>query len=282
MPIHVQYFAGELRFTLGAVYYAFAKRKYRGRLQMFIPPPTDSTTTATSPSTNMVTPAARSSNESIQPNLFNTSNINPESTKINQSGQGIYQNNEAEENNSKVSVTAQRHDSEPLLTNSTSQYPINTSKSVPSAQHISIIPDLPPLKHPINNGVESSPILPTTKSTDKVGWVTLESEFNLIWVLQTSHSTSTIYSSPQSRLNDGLFTILVTTDCTTLELLHLLILAESGEHINHPKVKVFKATAFRFEPLNLQDGGIYSIDGEIVNYGPIQGRILPGAATVLG
>lgn len=100
-------------------------------------------------------------------------------------------------------------------------------------------------------------------------------------MLQTSHSTSTIYSSPQSQLNDGLFTILLTTDCSNLELLNLLIVADSSEHINHPKVNVSNAAAaFCLEPLNFQDGGKYFVDGEIINYGPIQGRISPGVATV--
>lgn len=104
----------------------------------------------------------------------------------------------------------------------------------------------------------------------------------MIWLLQTSHAGSTIHSSPTSRLDDGVFTILYTTNCSTLDLLHLLVLADTGQHIYHPALKKRTCVAFRFEPLNLSDNGIFSLDGELVEYGTIQGTVLPGAALTLG
>ena len=123
--------------------------------------------------------------------------------------------------------------------------------------------------------------LPPLSDPSGPGWETIEGEFNMIWVLQTTHASSSIYSSPTSRLSDGVFTILVASDCSTFDLLHLLILADSGDHIHHPKVKKYAAKAFRFEPLGPDTGGIFSLDGELKNYGPIQARVLPSAARLL-
>ena len=54
----------------------------------------------------------------------------------------------------------------------------------------------------------------------------------------------------------------------------------AGTHFGNPALESVRATAFRLEPLT--DAGIYSLDGEVVPYGPIAGRVLPAAAQVLG
>ena len=38
-------------------------------------------------------------------------------------------------------------------------------------------------------------------------WVTIEDSFVMLWVLQTSHAAHDMYSSPDSSLHDGVFTI---------------------------------------------------------------------------
>ena len=81
--------------------------------------------------------------------------------------------------------------------------------------------------------------------------------------------------------SDGFMTILYCDDCTTFELLNLLIEMDSGSHIKNPKIKQYKAKAFRYEPLNLNDKGLLTLDGELLNYGPCQAKIIPSAAVVL-
>lgn len=148
--------------------------------------------------------------------------------------------------------------------------PLLTSTSPLHAQQSAIFSGnatLPPINEPIDYSA--------------AGWEVIEEDFTMIWLLQTSHASSTIHSSPTSRLDDGVFTILYTTNCSTFDLLQLLVLADTGQHINHPQMKKRTCVAFRFEPKNIDDGGIFALDGELVDYGTIQGTVLPSAARTL-
>mmetsp|Transcript_48057 Transcript_48057/g.134227 ORF Transcript_48057/g.134227 Transcript_48057/m.134227 type:complete len:321 (-) Transcript_48057:96-1058(-) len=113
-------------------------------------------------------------------------------------------------------------------------------------------------------------------------WVTIEDSFVMLWVLQTSHAAHDMHSSPNSSLADGVFTIMLLRSgaTTRLGLLSLFLQIEDGTHVNNAAVESVRARAFRLEPLT--DQGIYSLDGEVVPYGPIQGTMLPGVARVLG
>lgn len=124
---------------------------------------------------------------------------------------------------------------------------------------------LPPLDTPIN--------------PEEKGWVVIEGDFSLVWVVQTSHATATMYSGPGKKMDDGMFQIYVVQGISRCELLQLLISFDSGDHINHPKVKTYKAKAYRLEPLT--DQGIFTLDGEVIEYGPIQACMKASGARVL-
>ena len=109
------------------------------------------------------------------------------------------------------------------------------------------------------------------------GWAVIESPFLLVWSVQTSHMS--IHSGPGVRLDDGVFTVAIVQEMSRWEMLELLLSIDSGDHVNHPKVKLFKCTEYTLEPLTEQ--GIYSLDGEVVPYGLLQAKVLPSAATVL-
>jgi len=111
------------------------------------------------------------------------------------------------------------------------------------------------------------------------GWTEIEGPFILMWSMQTSHSGATIYSGPGAKLADGVFTLAVVQDMSRFELIDLLLGIDSGAHFQHPKVKVFKCTEYTLQPLT--EKGIFSLDGEVVPYGPIEAKVLPSAATVL-
>jgi sphingosine kinase len=81
-------------------------------------------------------------------------------------------------------------------------------------------------------------------------------------------------------MDDGLFTVYVVEDnMTRLGMLQLLLSMDTGGHINHPDVKTFKCSAYRLEPFT--DKGLFTLDGENVEYGPIQAVMKPSAANVL-
>ena len=62
-------------------------------------------------------------------------------------------------------------------------------------------------------------------------------------------------------------------------LLQMFLDIETGSHLSNPALEAFKATAYRLEPLT--PDGVFSLDGEVVPYGPIQAAVSPGAARVL-
>lgn len=111
----------------------------------------------------------------------------------------------------------------------------------------------------------------------------IEGEFILVWVVQTSHAAATMHSGPGIELDDGVFTIYVVRSMSRCELLQLLIDIDAGDHVKHDKVEVFKALAYRIEPETEDNGlmGLYSLDGELVPYGPIQAAVMPSCANIM-
>ena len=141
-------------------------------------------------------------------------------------------------------------------------------------------PALPPLGSPLD--------------ASGIGWTVLDGSFLLVWVLQTSHCSMSMYSGPGAALDDGLFTVFVVEDMGQLELLQLLVDMDSGGHARSAKVRTIKCSAYRIEPLvddadaqvrvsGAGSGGVgdLTLDGERVPRGPIQGTVLPGAARVM-
>lgn len=120
----------------------------------------------------------------------------------------------------------------------------------------------------------------------------IDGKFQLIWVLQTPYAAATIYSGPGAQLDDGVFTILVVQDMSTVQLLQLLVDIDTGAHVKAPEVQIYKAKAYRLEPFAVRAGkeddqeyrGILVLDGESIDgprVGPIQSKVLPGAARIL-
>ena len=124
--------------------------------------------------------------------------------------------------------------------------------------------DLPPLETPI----------PASDT-----WEVIDGEFLFVWVLQTSHCSVSMLTGPDAALDDGLFTIYVLQSVSRAALLWLMLNIDTGGHHDSPHVKCFKTTAYRLEPLT--DRGIFSLDGEVVEYGPIQGVVRPSMSKVM-
>ena len=69
---------------------------------------------------------------------------------------------------------------------------------------------------------------------------------------------------------------------TRAQILKLFMQLAEGKanYEDNPAVEVVPITAFRLEPLT--EKGVIAVDGEVVDYGPIQGQILPKIANVMG
>ena len=142
-----------------------------------------------------------------------------------------------------------------------------------------------PAPAPGAGGEEAHPpqaaALPGFGEPPPASWTMVEDDFIMTWVVQAPHQASDMYVSPGSALSDGLFHIFVLrrATCSRAQLLAMFLAIEDGSHLSNPALEVHVATAYRLEPLVPQ--GVFSLDGEVVEYGPIQGRVLPSKARVL-
>ncbi|XP_044523044.1 sphingosine kinase 2 [Gracilinanus agilis] len=125
-------------------------------------------------------------------------------------------------------------------------------------------------------------LLPPLGSPLPPGWVTLEGDFVLILAQSTSHLCADLVAVPNARFGDGLVHLCwVRGGVSRASLLRLFLAMERGSHfgLGCPQLGYATARAFRLEPLTHH--GILTVDGEQVEYGPLQAQIHPGLGTLL-
>ena len=82
--------------------------------------------------------------------------------------------------------------------------------------------------------------------------------------------------SPNSTIDDGIFQILIVRNTVSRwRMARILLALESGSHVDMPGVEFIQASAYRLDPLS--PGSFNDLDGEVVEGGPIQGAVDPGA-----
>lgn len=84
-------------------------------------------------------------------------------------------------------------------------------------------------------------------------------------------------------MGDGTLQILVLRrqpSLSRLRLISLFLALERGYHVTADEVESYNAVAYRLE--SLTERGVYTLDGEAVPCGSIQGQILPQAMRILG
>ena len=124
-----------------------------------------------------------------------------------------------------------------------------------------------------DNNSEHLPLLSKNLPSD---WITIEDDFILFWACQVTHAASNTLNSPDSRLSDGEFQVLIVrASCPRLELIRMFLKIETGGHVTHEACEIYKCSAFRLEPLC--DGSYNDVDGESVEKGIIQGKVIPSA-----
>jgi diacylglycerol kinase family enzyme len=129
--------------------------------------------------------------------------------------------------------------------------------------------------------VANLPPLPKITDPTPSEWKVIEDDIILIWVCQTTHTSYDVFSSPLSKLNDGLFHILlIRKSCSRYNLLKVLLRLENGTHIHTKGVEIIPCVAFRLEPLEGKWRSFNDVDGEVVEQGPIQAVINPSAINV--
>ncbi|PIK54929.1 Sphingosine kinase 1 [Apostichopus japonicus] len=124
------------------------------------------------------------------------------------------------------------------------------------------------------------PLLPPLSEPVPSNWVKVEGKFVCIVVLQDSHLSRDIVAWPNRAFNEGVMCIqYVMYPVSRRHLLDVMVEMGKGDHMEKNSVTSVFVKAFRIEPL--EEDGIVTVDGEKVEFGPIQGQMMETKANIL-
>ncbi|KAB0795758.1 hypothetical protein PPYR_09819 [Photinus pyralis] len=128
--------------------------------------------------------------------------------------------------------------------------------------------------------------LPCITAALPSNWKCLAGRFIMVHASYQTHIGTDLFVAPQSKLNDGLIWLLVIhASASRSQVVQFLLRLSSGSHINSNGwddiIKIFPVRAFRIEPEVNEAPGYMTVDGEVVEYGPIQAEIFPGLIKVM-
>lgn len=112
--------------------------------------------------------------------------------------------------------------------------------------------------------------------------VVKEEDFVLVLAIYQSHLAEDLWTVPGAMADDGLIHLFyVTAGISRPALLRLFLAMEKGAHLacGCPHLVYEKVKALRLEPVSPQ--GVITVDGEMVEYGPVQAQIHPGLARLI-
>lgn len=127
------------------------------------------------------------------------------------------------------------------------------------------------------------PTIPALTTPVPSSWEVIAGEFIMVHAAYQTHIGSDCFFAPEAQLDDGIIWLLVIqAGASRQELFKFLLGLSAGTHIpatSNEFIKMIPVKAFRIEPSGTQ--GHFSVDGERVEYGPIQCEIFPGISQVL-
>ncbi|KAF6718919.1 Sphingosine kinase 1 [Oryzias melastigma] len=114
-------------------------------------------------------------------------------------------------------------------------------------------------------------------------WVAVrEQDFVLMLAMHQSHLAEDLLAAPDASLSDGVIHLFyVTAGISRAALLRLFRAMEKGTHLAAPCQHLVhaKVRALRLEPLSPK--GVITVDGEVVEYGPLQAEAHRGLARMI-
>ncbi|KAM9391660.1 sphingosine kinase 1 [Pholidichthys leucotaenia] len=112
--------------------------------------------------------------------------------------------------------------------------------------------------------------------------VVKEEDFVLVLAIYQSHLAENLWTVPGAMADDGVIHLFyVTAGISRPALLRLFLAMEKGAHLacGCPHLVYEKVKALRLEPITPQ--GMIAVDGEMVEYGPVQAQIHPRLARLI-
>ena len=131
--------------------------------------------------------------------------------------------------------------------------------------------DAETLKTPRTSSGPVPSLLPELTQPVPGSWKTIEGEFVAVNTLMISHISSNFIGDPKMTIGTGRIRLQYIRSMSRLGLLRVMSEAEEGHHLGRNGVSSIDVKAFRLEPLT--EGGIMTVDGEVVKYGPLQTQI---------
>ncbi|OCT72946.1 sphingosine kinase 1 [Xenopus laevis] len=151
----------------------------------------------------------------------------------------------------------------------------------PSDQDSVYSKDLKPQRHHQVNGPKDDLLPPLGQPLPK-NWIIVEDDFVLVLAIYQSHLGADLFTAPFSTFDDGLIHLFfVKAGISRAALVRLFLAMEKGTHFETecPYLTHIPVRAFRLEPLTRK--GIITVDGERVEYGPIQAQLHKGLSNLI-
>ncbi|XP_037648665.1 sphingosine kinase 1 [Sebastes umbrosus] len=132
-------------------------------------------------------------------------------------------------------------------------------------------------------GAPEDSLLPGLDQPVPESWtVVKEEDFVLVLAIYQSHLAEDLWTVPGAMADDGVIHLFyVTAGISRPALLRLFLAMEKGGHLacGCPHLVYEKVKALRLEPVSPE--GMITVDGEMVEYGPVQAQIHPGLARLI-
>ncbi|XP_060520987.1 sphingosine kinase 2 [Cylas formicarius] len=118
-------------------------------------------------------------------------------------------------------------------------------------------------------------------------WKCISGRFVMVHASYQSHLGEECFFAPEARLNDGrIWMLVVKAGASRTQLLQFMLGLSTGAHATPEKgdignfIELIPVSAFRIEP-DMTERGYMTVDGEHVDYGPIQAEIFAELGRVM-
>lgn len=122
------------------------------------------------------------------------------------------------------------------------------------------------------------PLTKVTQQNDE--WQVIEDDFILFWAMNATWAAHDLKVAPHAKFSDGAMDVLlIRKGASRKQVLSAFLRCATGEHISLPYVEYYKVRRFHLEPLTQK--GILVLDGEQLDYLPVQIEVIQGLARMI-
>ncbi|KAL4648033.1 sphingosine kinase 1 [Arapaima gigas] len=135
---------------------------------------------------------------------------------------------------------------------------------------------------PASRGPSDSLLVPLEQPVPSHWTVVKEENFVLVLAMYQSHLAEDLLAAPGASLEDGVMHLFyIKAGISRAALLRLFLAMEKGAHLaaGCPNLVYVKVRALRLEPFTPK--GVITVDGEVVEYGPVQAQVHDGLARLI-